>query len=121
LRDWEPLREDFKESNRQQADAIAAMLETVGCVVERPKEGTLSTVLSDAEVEHLAQLEHARWTAERLAQGWRHSPVKDRDKKLHSDLVAWEDLSEESRDSDRDAVAAWRELLAELGLEIHRQ
>jgi hypothetical protein len=60
--------------------------------------------LTDRDVEKLAKVEHRRWMNERMATGWRHSPVRDNDRKLHPDLVEWGYLSEESHGKDRPAV-----------------
>ena len=73
------------------------------------------------EIETLAEMEHSRWNAERLREGWRYAPEKNVEKKLTPYLVAWTDLSEPIREWDRSAVSAWPDLLAARGLRIVRR
>jgi RyR domain len=84
-----------------------------------PKSGSNESItLTDEDVEKLARAEHRRWMNERTAKGWRHGTVRDNERKLHPDLVEWEYLSEDSRDTDRSAVRAIPAHLAAAGLQI---
>ncbi|MFB6272470.1 MAG: NAD-binding protein [Salinibacter sp.] len=77
----------------------------------------------------LARMEHNRWMAERLLEGWRYASYPDdyaslseeeqqhiQDKmdrrKLRATLVPWSALSEEERDKDRQQVSVLRKALA---------
>lgn len=119
---WSDLRDDLRESNRDQAEDIAAKLRLIGCRVE-PVAGRPPAVasLSDEEVEVLAEAEHGRWNVERLLSGWRRADVKDGGAKLSPYLVGWTALPDEIAEWDREAVRAWPLLLAELGMEIRRE
>ena len=64
----------------------------------------------------LAKLEHDRWEAERRADGWVYGPTRDAASKRSPYLVPWEELSEDVRDLDRDAVGAIPRLLDDAGL-----
>jgi hypothetical protein len=121
MRDWEQLREDLKESNRLQADHAIAKLREIGCGV-RPASGRPSPLMTftDNEVETMARMEHGRWNAERLLQGWVLGERRDVDAKVTPYLVPWSELSEEVREFDREAVRRIPEFLAEVGLEVYR-
>lgn len=47
-----------------------------------------------------ASAQHDAWTADKLASGWKHGPVKDAEKKEHPCLVTYEELPEEQRRKD---------------------
>ena len=121
MRDWEQLREDLKESNRLQADHAIAKLREIGCGV-RPASERPSPLMTftDNEVETMARMEHGRWNAERLLQGWVLGERRDVDAKVTPYLVPWSELSEEVREFDREAVRRIPEFLAEVGLEVYR-
>ncbi len=66
-----------------------------------------TAILADTAVmERLSRYEHDRWLAERRTDGWRQSPTgrRDDEKKLHKDMVPWEELSAESKSKDRGNV-----------------
>jgi hypothetical protein len=121
MRPWESLPEDLKESNRQQADQIPEKLRLVGLLI-RPAQNAkpAGLALSPDELDKLARLEHDRWMAQKLAQGWTCGPVKDPVRKLHPSLVPWEDLPEAEKDKDRKPVQNIPEFLAAVGLEAYR-
>ncbi|MBM4275973.1 MAG: RyR domain protein [Deltaproteobacteria bacterium] len=122
MQPWETLREDLKESNRQQADQIPDKLQALGYTY-KPAKGPRAAKFrfTPPEVETLAKMEHDRWMAEKRAAGWTYGPVKDAGKKTHPSLLPWEELPEEEKDKDRQAVRAIPALLAAAGFEIQRQ
>lgn len=113
---WEDLPENLRDSNRAQAADIASKLRAISCEIA-PKTDPRPPVreLAPEELEMLAKLEHDRWEAERRADGWVYGPTKDAASKQSPYLVPWEDLSDEVRDLDRDAVRAIPRLLDEAG------
>ncbi len=119
---WDELPEELKESNRRQADHVAVKLEAIGCRAE-PLGNAPSEPLSltGEEVERLAELEHDRWSAERLFAGWTYAPgPKDLERKTSPYLVPWEELSEEIRELDRNTVRGLQAFLAEAGFRVVR-
>lgn len=57
--------------------------------------------LDELSVLLLAEMEHDRWNADRLRNGWAYAPgEKNIDKKTSPYIVPWEDLSEEIRELD---------------------
>jgi TrkA-N domain/RyR domain len=120
---WGELDESLKESNRLFADGVAEKLEAAGCTVvpaplADPNEPGFA--FSEEEVEELARGEHDRWCRDLERQGWRHGDTKDPARKLHPQLVPWQELSEAERDKDRDPVRALPEMLALVGFELKR-
>ena len=78
---WGLLAEAFRELNRNHAADITRKLAAVGCVAEpmgpaRPSSEPLFAFLP-AEVELLAEMEHQRWSRERVSQGWTPGPERD--------------------------------------------
>ncbi|MBV8541845.1 MAG: NAD-binding protein [Pseudonocardiales bacterium] len=119
---WETLSEALRASNRAQAVDLANNLRTVGCdLVPTTEWDSPPSPFTEAEVEHLAALEHRRWEAERHQDGWRLGPTRDLDRKLSPYLVPWEDLAEEIKDLDRDAIRALPTFLARAGFAIVRR
>jgi hypothetical protein len=72
------------------------------------------------ETDMLAQREHERWLAERRATGWTWGERKDLVKRTNPSLVAWNDLAQETRHYNREAVRRIPYVLAKADLEITR-
>ena len=68
----------------------------------------------------MARMEHDRWCAERRRAGWTHGTKRDNDRKLHPDLVPWDELDEEAREKDRVMVRDLPAFLAKTGLGVER-
>ncbi|MGZ4395627.1 MAG: RyR domain-containing protein, partial [Gaiellaceae bacterium] len=59
------------------------------------------------------------WTAERLFDGWTYAPgEKDVEHMTSPSLVSWDELSEDVRELDRDAVRGLPAFLAAAGLRV---
>ncbi len=119
-RDWEDLPEDLRVSNFDQVDAIIGKVEAIGCTVRSADGEPTAFDLTDDEVEYLAEMEHGRWTADRLRSGWHWGPERDADAQISPHLVPWRQLPDEVREYDREFVRRIPTLLASVGLEIVR-
>jgi len=117
---WENLLEDFKESNRQQADHIPVKLKAVGCDFA-PVVGRKPTLIkfTDEEIEIMAEMEHDRFVGERFLQGWSSGP-RNLEKKTSPYLVVWKEITEEIKEYDKQTVRGIPELLAKAKFEIYR-
>ena len=116
LNEWEDLREDFRESNRQQAVHIifklkAAGLEMVTVYDSRPAIREFSKPLLDA----LAIMEHDRWVAERKVNNWKYGDPSVKKLRINKNLVDWKELSPEIKQYDYDAVSRIPKLLESVG------
>jgi hypothetical protein len=119
---WEALPEALQASNRAQAADLGNKLRTVGCeLVPATDWDPPPLPFTEAEVEHLAALEHQRWEAERRQGGWQQGPVRDPVRKLSPYLMPWENLTEDIKDLDRDAIRALPTFLARAGFAIIRR
>jgi RyR domain/ATPase family associated with various cellular activities (AAA) len=121
MQPWEKLREDFRESNRQQADHIAAKLRRIGCG-PRPISGCEPApfTFTEKEVEIMAEMEHERWVVERRIADWVYGPKRDPDHKVSPYLVPYSKLPDDVKGWDRDAVRAIPEILALARFEVYR-
>lgn len=122
LIEWEKLSDEDKESNRAQARKCFAKLKKGGYSV------TIMTDLNDDEfnfnkedLELMAEYEHERWMAEKLKNGWKYGLVKDSGQKTHPCIIAYEKLSEEEKQKDRDTVIDLPQHLAMIGLKIYKE
>jgi len=109
---WEQLNEDARESNRRVVVHIAAKLSSAGMDIEpwlkkwdrNPQVTQLPKIdnILDNKKLHLklAILEHDRWMADRRLSGWQYGKTKDITKRLHPDLVPFDQLSQESQSYD---------------------
>jgi voltage-gated potassium channel Kch len=114
---WDELPENVRHANRASADHIAVKLAAIGCrIVPGDSPPFAFTAL---ERDALARIEHRRWSAERLLRGWRLGE-RDNEKRLHPDLIPFDDLTDEGQEKDRDAVSMSPEVLALAGLSIRR-
>lgn len=116
LQDWESLPENLKAPNRDQARDVGRKLAEMNYAVV-PDRGTQTVVeFPPAEVEVLAQMEHARWMAERASRGL--TPGLRRTDRTHPDLVPWSELTEVAREKDRVFIRGLPRLLLAEGFEI---
>jgi hypothetical protein len=112
----------LQESNRQQADHIAEKLRHIGCTIHKAGGSDVPLVeFTQDEIEVMAEMEHARWNAERLVDGWKWGEKKDVTKKTSPYLVPWSQLPDDVKEWDRDTVRKIPEFLAKVGLEVHRK
>lgn len=118
---WEDLSEDLRSSNRAAADHIDVKLRTIQCRRVPVKEGAGPFEFTAEELQLLARMEHERWKADRRLNGWVVGPSTDKERKIHEDLVPWEELSEKVRDKDREQVRDLPAVLAQLGQAIRRE
>ena len=116
---WDDLPEDLRESNRAQVADIPAKLGAIGYEFAPTDDWDADLFqLTQEQVETLARMEHTRYVEERLRAGYRYGPVRDAAAKLSPYLVPWEQLSEDVRDLDRDAVRLIPSILAAAGYAI---
>lgn len=118
---WAELAQALRESNRLWADGIAAKLAGLRCVVAPAPlanpDGQAFT-FTEEEVETLAPLEHARWSADMKRMGFTQGP---RDERHHPLIdVKFEALPESNREKDRDHVRSIPWVLTRAGFTVHR-
>jgi hypothetical protein len=115
--DWNHLPETYRRANRRSADHIAAKLFSLGLVsehdahepvlVERHAHAqTIAKLGGDPRLDRLAALEHRRWSADRVIDGWSYGAVRDDDRKTHPLLerAAYDTLPATEQQKDRDQI-----------------
>ncbi len=122
LAPWEQLSPGFRTSNRLHADHIDVKLRAIGCrrVPSGQLMGPQVEAFTPAEVELMAEMEHARWCAERYFAGWQRGAPKDKLRKISPELVPWAELPEATREYDRAPVRSIPTLLAATGHAVER-
>jgi len=117
-RPWDELDDDERDLSRRRVDGILGDLAAIGCELGPLRRwGVADTELSDAEIEQLAQREHARWMADRSAAGWVYGERRDDQAKRNPLLVEWEALDEGARAANLESARALPVLLARAGFE----
>jgi hypothetical protein len=115
---WERLSEGFRDDNRAVADQMDYKLARAGMAV---RKGSGSAPIDPAMVETLAEVAHARWMASKSLGGHRYGPVRDKQKLLHPDMLAYKDLTPAAQQKDRDEVATLPQLAALAGEALVRE
>jgi hypothetical protein len=111
LAPWDQLLPALQRSNLDQAGDIPNKLAVVGRQLDKSGERLR---LDDEQVELLAEIEHGRWNLERLRGGWQLGE-REVSRLVSSYLKPWDDLDEEAKELDRDAVRNIVPALADAG------
>lgn len=105
---WRDLGPWQRDSYRQQADQLAVSVRALGRNLYPDGAAGGMVCFTPPEAELLAKLEHARWRAERLLEGWRFDPGPENPAaKLSPWLRPWEQLP---GDRQAECVAAVHKL-----------
>lgn len=104
-REWEKLDGFTRYSNVSAADYHEVRLHMLD-VLGWPTDGAR---LRPEQLELLAHLEHIRWCRYHYLNNWQqgipeNGKRKDPAKRIHADLVPYEDLSDEEKQKDRDNI-----------------
>jgi hypothetical protein len=126
---WERLPDTLRRANTRAADHLPAKLWSLGLDIDGLEPGAVPA-LDDAAKQRLAQLrsgqdgeqmqalarlEHERWMIERKLDGWRYAPARDDARRLHPQLVPWEQLQRSADEvrKDVDQVISALEFVAQ--------
>jgi hypothetical protein len=129
---------EYKLSNIGQAKAFAKYLDIIHCVfTDKPVDMPLVEKLSDADLEKIGPLEHARWLREHRDMGWTfaddykdknereqrrvHKLMMDGEITEESALEHYNDLPVEEQDKDTAPMNSMLKLIRQYdGLRIYR-
>jgi len=115
LRSYAELPENEKESNRNNVKDIPNKLVSIGYAMI-PARGNESPVkFQDDDIEELAKGEHKRWVKEKTDAGWKPAEKTIKERKLHKDLIPWNELPEEEKEKDRVLVRGIPLILTKAG------
>jgi len=114
------LPDSLKYSNLRQARCIADKVEFMGWeMLPKGNKGKIIRKIPDDIVETLAIIEHEEWVEERLTSGWIYGKEKDSEKKVSPYLIPFDELTEEIKDYDRDAIRNIPVLLELIGMALY--
>jgi len=126
LMPYENLPEHEKEQNRQNVRDIPAKLALVGYIMRPARSNEPPFEFPGPDLELLAEREHDRWMRDKLAAGWKYAPKTDKLRKLHQDLLPWQELpdkpvdGDDAKEKDRLLVRGIPRILAKAGYAIER-
>ena len=129
---FEKLPLEFKVSNIEQAKSYAYKLELINCFysskdLDYPVVEDFRTteygLRGDDNLEFLCREEHVRWVKEKLNMGWKYgtdynSREERNARKIHKDIVPFEQLSESDRYKDEIMINNIIPLLKKFGNNI---
>ncbi len=115
---WRELPEVTRSSNRQQAYAVPRILSIAGFqVVPVDTPNRQKAVLSDEDIEKIAELDHEQMVVNRKLDGWKHGN-RDHDKKTSPTLVEWDKLDSVGQGKSRTWVRHIPDAVAKVGFMI---
>jgi len=118
-RPWHTLSDEIRNRNRVQADHIIIKLRSLGCtIIPKNETAAICDFSKDHRLEDLSKTEHDRWSAYLYYKGWKPGKTRDDSKKVHTDLIPYEDLSEVKKTYDRNTILNIPNLINELGYVI---
>lgn len=117
LPDWKDLAETYRQANRRAVDFIPAVRLAAGMPDWWDRNAGLPRRLVDdaKSLEKLARMAHKSWRADRELDGWRPAAERDSARRLHTDLIDYDELSEEKKDLDREQIRLFADLQPEQG------
>jgi hypothetical protein len=103
-RDWTELDPFFKQDIRQRIDYWDVLLDAVGMQIVKADAVPVGAEIVEnkfdpADIDRMAEMEHARWNVNRLSAGQRYGRDK-KDKETHPDLIPWRELPKKEREKD---------------------
>jgi voltage-gated potassium channel Kch len=117
-RPWDELVDEQRDPSRRRVDGVIGDLDSLGYhLAPLRRWGAPVVDLSVDELTRLAEREHERWRADRMAAGWTWASARDNVAKHNPLLVAWADLSEDARRLNVEAARALPAMLARAGYE----
>jgi hypothetical protein len=116
---WEDLPERYRQTSRYQADHVPIKLGDIACR-ETAMTGDGRLRFTADEVEALARVEHRRWSAVQMLDGWRYGPIRDDTARTTPYLLPFDQLAPEIQDRDRMPVRQRPAQLARIGHGVRR-
>jgi voltage-gated potassium channel Kch len=116
-KEWAELPETFRLATRARADHILHKMRRLGWHASMLPTAAAPGV-PPGRLEHLAELEHERWSRERRLDGWTHDATRDDGLKHHPALVPYGQLDEAMKDLDRSVAVELVKSVQSLGLAV---
>jgi len=121
IKPWAQLSEEFQESCRRQADHVGVKLAAIGCRITLLTDWDAESFqFTEEEVETLAKMEHERWMAERLLEGWQPGETRDDAARINPNLRSWDQVSSATQAYNRESMKHLPVDLAAAGFQVTR-
>ncbi|MDP4584623.1 MAG: RyR domain-containing protein, partial [Verrucomicrobiales bacterium] len=105
-REWNALTEQQKDVNRLAADHLPTKVRAIGLdPADGPRLATAWQSLDESQLDQLARMEHERWAAPLRMAGWKPGP-RDDARRIHNNLVPYDELDQGTKDYDIEQVRA---------------
>jgi hypothetical protein len=117
LNEWHNLPPYLQDSNRWQFEHLHVKIRLIDPRFANPNfaDGDLATYAAKVSIDEfqkllephkstMSRMEHDRWCAEKWLTGWKYDDKRNDDKKLHHDLVLFDELSKDTQQKDTDTV-----------------
>jgi len=112
---WYDLPPQLRDSNRKQAAKLKEYIEITGHKIEPLKEwDTPLYQFSDSEVDILARSEFDRWIKDNEKQ----ETIFSESIAINMKTINWDDLDEDEKEKDRNAIRVIPRLFAGIGLRV---
>lgn len=122
LKDWDFLSEARKDSYRHKVRTLEIILNAFNYrIIPKTKKNTQIIQFSEDELQKLGRIEHSRWLADRILEGWIFAEGgKKNDLKTNPLLVEWSKLSDEAKNWNIDQMRDIPEILDTCNLIIEK-
>lgn len=120
---YKKLPEDIKLDNIAAARRIPEVLSLAGLIVSDPGHGPagdpeLVKQIIEEDIELLAEAEHDGWMEFKCANGWAFAEKRDDSQRKHPLLIPYNDLRENDKVKDRNAVRHYPDIVKRAGFLI---
>lgn len=118
---WKELPEVYRNQNRMQFEHLLVKLRALDCTLEpcESENEEYDFTPSKKDIEVLAKIEHRRWEADLILNGWKYGNKRDEKLKTHPNImIPYEELPEEIKQFDRDVVLNIPKFLAQRNYKI---
>ena len=105
FKQWEDLTEAQRDDNRCAGDHIEVKIRAVGLDPKQPDLKAAWAKLDAGVLEMLSRMEHERWAAPLWLANWEAGP-RDDARRIHHNLVPFDELDQRTKDYDTEQVKA---------------
>lgn len=117
--EFNELPDYIKYSNYKQTGFLVKILSELGYdVVDIEKPGHSIISFDEDSIEYLARREHNEWFKYKINLGWKYGTVRDDEMKINPNLLEWEDLEYDKRESNKHTFRNLPKLCENVGLKI---
>ncbi len=115
---WHQLDPVDKTQTLTRSRFLLSMLHIAGFNVCRAQDSDNPLYFTRDVLDLLAEMEHDRWSRERIEAGWRYDAKTDKDRRVTPYRIPWSKIPEKVRLWDREAVKYLPKLLLRSGYSI---